>query len=149
MRACLQCGKVLPRHQEKGHREREYCSAVCRQRAWRARNQDKHNFDRIMQQAQERFVNAAYQEAHSETWQHELKLNEMIIGALHMQIELQEGRISLLEGDLESAELDKRLLSLEVERLKDQLAEAEVEIARLNALLNPIRPRRSRPPQTQ
>lgn len=77
MRYCI-CGKAIPRPpkgpQERGHREREYCSDKCRQRASRQRNKHKHNIDRIKQEMDERLYNAVYQDVHRAIWQDELEL---------------------------------------------------------------------------
>ncbi len=64
MGECLHCGKALPHRKERGHREREYCSDACRQRANRARNKHKHNLDRIIKESDERIYNAIYQNVH-------------------------------------------------------------------------------------
>ena len=86
MRECLQCGKPLPRRKEKGHREREYCSDVCRKRASRARNKGKHVLDRILHETSERMWNAMYQDIHRESWQDDLEHKEELVKLLLEQI---------------------------------------------------------------
>jgi hypothetical protein len=121
MLECLFCGKPLPRTREKGHREREYCSDLCRQRAWRAMNKNKHNLDRIMKTASERRWNAIDQEIHRETWQDELETTNKLLKFMLEDLKLKEERIEILE---------KAIAFLE-----DRLTSKEAEIVRLNVLL--------------
>ena len=128
MRECLQCGKPLPRTKEKGHREREYCSDVCRQRAWRQRNKWKHDLGRIIQASNERMWNAIDQHVHREHWQDELEQQEKLL-------ELQDKRFIQIHKLLEESEEENRILQAEIQWLKDQLAEKEAEIVRVATLL--------------
>jgi hypothetical protein len=121
MRECLGCGKPLPRRKERGHREREYCSDLCRQQAWRARNKDKHNLDRMMRESQERFWTKVHQEIHRETWQDELEHDDKLIKGL-------------LE-DLQFLEAQNKLQQLVIESLENKITENEAEIVYLKTLL--------------
>lgn len=121
MLECLYCGKPLPRSREKGHREREYCNDLCRKRAWRAKNKDKHRLDRIIREAHERMWNAIEQGAHRETWQDELDTTNKLL--THM-FEEQESLRILIQG-----------LKHEIAFLQDRLADKDAEITRLTVLL--------------
>ncbi len=116
MQKCLQCGKLLPRAKEKGHREREYCSGVCRQRACRERNKWKHDLNRIIQAANERMWNAIVdQQVHREHGQDDLEQQEKLL-------ELQGKRFIQMHKLLEESEEEKRILQAEIQWLKDQSA---------------------------
>ncbi len=129
MRACSHCGKALVRRQERGHREREYCSDKCRQAAWRAKHKDWHKLKRILDASFERQCNAIEQNVHRESWQDDLELRDKLI-------EWKEKEIEGIKWELDAAILHKTLLQEEVKILKDQLADKETEIVRLQTLLN-------------
>jgi hypothetical protein len=128
MRYCI-CGESIPRRKEQGHREREYCSDRCRKRAWRARNKEKHNLERITREWKERFYNAVDQEIHRETWQDELEKQESLIHSLLLETKYLREMNNVQE--------------LVMQGLKEELAEKEAEIARLNTLLEYQAKRRS------
>lgn len=129
MRECAcGCGRFIPRRKERGHREREYYSDACRKRAWRARNKQKHDLDRIKREAEERMWNAIDQAVRRESWQDELALKD---GMLDLMGKFQD----MAEEKLKRAELDNQMLELEVTVLREQLAEKEAEIVRLTVLL--------------
>jgi hypothetical protein len=114
MRYCI-CGKVILRQTEKGHREREYCSDACRQRACRARNKEKHALSRIRKEAEERMWNALDQTIHRESWQDELEQQKQLIMHLLEELTFRE-------------EINTALVQ-HVESLENRLAEKEGEIA--------------------
>src|ERR1700692_1432281 len=99
MYACLQCGKLLPPRKERGHREREYCNDLCRQRASRARNKGKHDLKRLQREAEERRWNAIEQDIHREDWQDRLELNTKIITGLLEENQQMREYIACLEKD--------------------------------------------------
>jgi hypothetical protein len=49
MYACLECGQRLPPRSKGGHRERNYCSTTCRQRAYRTARKQKQESDRLIE----------------------------------------------------------------------------------------------------
>jgi hypothetical protein len=51
MYACLECGERLPPRAKGGHREREYCSDKCRQRAYRKQQKQEQEIERLIQGA--------------------------------------------------------------------------------------------------
>ncbi len=128
MKECLSCGKPIPRRREKGHREREYCSNICRQRAYRQRNRWKHNLDRIRKEAKERMWNALEQTSHRETWQDELEQSEKQREQSEKQLEKQHDWIEYLTNFNEQ-------LQWEEIKLRNRLADKEAEIVRLTILL--------------
>lgn len=127
MRYCI-CGKVILRRNERGHREREYCSDTCRQRACRIRNKHKHDLDRISHEAMEREWNAIEQHIHRESWQDDLERSRQLL--LYSHQELEQERIAT-----EIAEARNKLFELELSLLREQLANKEAEITHLKVLL--------------
>jgi hypothetical protein len=121
MRYCI-CGKAIQRRKEKGHREREYCSDACRQRANRERNKHKRTAEQSMEEAMIRIYDASYQEIHHETWQDDVERQERLIhGLLDENIFLHEVRDTLLGI---------------IDRQEATLAEKDAEIVRLTFLLD-------------
>ena len=121
MRECLQCGKPLPRRIEAGHRERQYCSDRCRQRACRARNKEKHNLNRIIHEASERLWSAVEQQVRRESWQDDLERKDKLLRQAHQELAYLEEQNSLLQQ--------------QIVFLENLLADKEAEIVRLNTLL--------------
>lgn len=121
MLECSQCGKVIPHRREKGHREREYCSDLCRKRAWRTRNKSKHRIDRIVQDAQERMWNKIDQDIHRETWQDDIE-----------KLEKERGVMRQENNYLWRC---KEQLEQQLQFTQDLLADKEAEIVRLTVLL--------------
>ena len=128
MRYCV-CGKAILRRGEKGHREREYCSDRCRQRACRARNKSKHDLDRLQKEASARYWTMIHQDVHRETWQDELEAQEK-------RINEQSDLISDLIDEVNFYRDATENLLTSIDFLNEQLAEKEVEIVRLSMLLD-------------
>jgi len=124
------CGQPLPPRAKGGHREREYCSDKCRQRACRQRNKGKHDLDRINREMSERIANAVYQNIHRESWQDELERKESLIA-------------SLLQ-DLKYTHNMNEILQIDNDLLREQLADQAEEITRLTLLLDAQSKKRSR-----
>lgn len=127
MRECI-CGKVILRRKEKGHREREYCSDACRQRACRERNRSKRTIEQIKKRSEELWLEKIEQEFHREIWQDELQLNEQYIKKLEADNQALEVELAFHREVTECERVQNR-------RLQDLLAEKEAEIARLTFLL--------------
>jgi hypothetical protein len=112
MQECLRYGKLLPRAKEKGHRERKYCSDVCRQRACRERNKWKHDLNSILQAANKRMWNAIIdQQVNREYGQDDLEQQEK-------RLELQGKRFIQIHKLLEESEEEKKTLQAEIHSLK-------------------------------
>lgn len=137
MRYCV-CGQAIPRRSERGHREREYCSDRCRQRAWRARHKDRHKRERIIQAAFERGWNAIEQDVHREGWQDERQTLRAEIKRLEIHRDINEFGDDLLKFKADLCQAENAVL-------KSQLADKEAEIVRLTTLLEAQskRPRRT------
>jgi hypothetical protein len=76
----------------------------------------------------ERMWNASYQNIHRETWQDDLERKEQLMSSLLKSLESERLWRAELEAQIQIHEL-------EINLLKDQLAEKEGEIARLTVLL--------------
>jgi hypothetical protein len=141
MRYCI-CGKPIVyrsrQEKERGHREREYCSDRCRQRACRERNKGKHDLDRIRREAQERWWLSIEQSVRPDMRQIELDLKNKML-------EMQNMFLNSADTRIEHIELLNRIQQMEIADLKDQLAEKEAEIVRLNILLE-AQTKKKRPP---
>jgi len=74
-----------------------------------------------MREAGERMWNAVEQHVHRETWQDDLERKDKLLSQVSKEL------VYIAEQN--------ELLQLEVEFLKDQIAEKDAEIARLNVLL--------------
>lgn len=129
MYECLVCGKVLPRKEEKGHREREYCSSACRRRAYRKRNRWRYNLTRARQEARVRMINSIDQDIHRETWQDELE-------RANKRLEQQEEEIAYLQNENDYLQLQLQMRDDWIDALTNQIAEKEAEIVRLIMLLD-------------
>lgn len=129
------CGRFIS--YRKRPREKLYFSGACRQRACRARNKDRHNLDRIMQAANERFYLEIYQDIHRETWGDELKEAQERLGAYEKD---KKRRDDLLLGLLEDQRHQEEYIAI----LEKQVAEKEAEIVRLTMLLESSSKKRPR-----
>jgi hypothetical protein len=116
------CGHSLPPRKERGHRDREYCSNACRQRAFYQRNKERHRMDKIVASAKERMYNAVFQEVFREKWQDELLS--------------QQKYIDVLLADIARLETKVYLLTCEVGELYEQVATKSGEVAFLQKLLD-------------
>lgn len=142
MHACLTCEKELPRPKEKGHREREYCSDVCRQRAYRQRSKEKQDVARS-----QRALEIARNEAETR------RLNaqdHQFFGDVHKQLSYWGRRADQLREELyaKDDEIARLYRALgELEKTKElfyrgmvdcnaELAAKDVEIAHLKDLLD-------------
>lgn len=121
MRECLECGKGIPFRKERGHREREYCSDKCRQRACRARKKPRRSLDQIIAEAHARMWDKVEQDFRRETWQDDLKA-------------AQEREEMIYRWWKEESDENDRLQA-RIELLEYLLAEKDAEITRLNYLL--------------
>ncbi|EFH82195.1 hypothetical protein Krac_2982 [Ktedonobacter racemifer DSM 44963] len=111
-----------------GHREREYCSDKCRQRAHRKRKKQEAEIARLI--AGEYFLPASDPHASRDRW-----LSER---ATLLQ------QCKLLEVQRNAAEAEATYLKGRNAMLEEHLADQEAEIARLNTLLESQSKRRKR-----
>jgi chromosome segregation ATPase len=126
MRECKYCGKPIVRRKQKGGREREYCNDVCRQMAYRARHPEMRYVIRAMR----RFRTEQWKkDPHLLPWQEELEAAKKQIKQLKNDVTYLESANSLLSSDLFRRDEELRYL-------RWQLGEAQVEITRLNVLLD-------------
>jgi hypothetical protein len=130
VKPCLECGKPLPPRKERGHRERDYCSDVCRQRAWRKRSKPERDLERARTEALRRMWDATEQHIHHETWQDDLASNEKLI--------------KLLLDEIAELRRHSAILLRCIESLENDVADKEAEIVRLTILLE-TQAKRKRP----
>ena len=128
MRECVACGMGLPIRRERGHREREYCSERCRQRACRERNAARRERDQLKRKADERAWNELQRELDCigyppRAWQVELWLKDVQLEQMKKRIQGQDELIEMLKESRSDA------------WLWNLLAEKEAEIVRLQTLL--------------
>lgn len=124
------CTNTLPRHKRgSGHRPREYCAPACRQRAWRAKNKDKHTTKARLDQMYRRHWWRLEQERideermlNRETWKRERR--EMLL------------KMKDLEDDRDYYNKRFREQLRENLELEVKLDEKDEEIARLQYLLD-------------
>ena len=128
MRKCI-CGKAIARRKQRGGREREYCCDAHRQQAYRERHKGQLSLRRALHESHIRMIDSLDQDYHRETWQDELRDKDHKIDQLTWQLEP-------LERDLNICHLDIELLRKDKDLLQRLLEHAEVEIIRLNTLLD-------------
>lgn len=135
MRECAcGCGRIILRRKDRGHREREYYSDACRKRAYRKRNKWKHDLERHRREAEERRLIAIEQKVYREDWQNE---RAWLLNRIE-QLQQQQSRVQF-ERDLAIAQVD--VWKLEIQFVREQVADKDAEIMRLTALLNAQRKR--------
>src|SRR5258708_38364931 len=125
MYACLEGGRRLPPAAKGGHREREYCSSRCRQRAYR---KQKRQTQVIQQLIEGEYLFPSDRRVTRDQWRFE-----------------REGlvqRYKLLEAERNTAQAELKFLQSQMALLEDDLhlkryllAEKEAEIVRLQTWL--------------
>jgi hypothetical protein len=117
MYACLECEKRLPPRAKGGHREREYCSSRCRQRAYRKQKKQSQEIEHL--------IKGVYAlpdpQATRDRWRFERA------GLLQ--------QYKLLEAQCNVAQAEIRVLENKNTMLQDLLADKEAEMVRLTVLL--------------
>ncbi|GHO67953.1 hypothetical protein KSC_068450 [Ktedonobacter sp. SOSP1-52] len=135
MYACLDCGVRLPPRAKGGHREREYCSDACRQRASRKRKKQEAEIARLI--AGEYFLPTSDPHATRDRW-----LSERAT-LLHHCKELEAQR-NMAEAEAAYLKSANALLEESMRTLESVLADKEAEITRLTILLESQSKRRTR-----
>jgi len=126
MYACVECGKQLPPRAKGGHREREYCSDRCRQRAYRKQKKESLQIEQL--------INGSYA----------IPTSDPHVTRDHWRFErgglLQ--RCKLLEAERNVAQAEAKFLQHRNDSLEDSLRGMQVlleskeeEIIRLTVLL--------------
>ena len=136
MRTCAYCARPLARRKERGHREREYCSDTCRQRASRQRNKDKHDLARIWQQAEERMANSIAQDIQREGWQDERHLLQTALDLANHQQALLECENAMLRTQLDFLEQDYEMVQTKITLLREGIANQTEELTQAHYLLD-------------
>jgi hypothetical protein len=126
MYACLECGVRLPTRAEGGHREREYCSSRCRQRAYRKQKKQSQEIERLIQGTH--WLPAPDPLVTRDRWRFERE-------SLLQRCQLLEAERNAAQSEVKVLGNERTLLEGSLHRLESLLADKEAEIIRLNVLL--------------
>lgn len=125
MYACLECGERLPPRAKGGHREREYCSDRCRQRAHRKNQQRAREIERILAGT---YLWPIDKKAKHDDWRFEREALLVRCKELEAERNVARAEVNVLIGQ-------KALLEDSLQSSRNQAADLEAEIVRLNVLL--------------
>lgn len=127
MYACLECGVRLPPRAKGGHREREYCSDRCRQRAYRKQKKQAQEIERLITGAHR--LPTPDPQVTRDYWRFERSSLLQRCKLLESERDVARSEIKVLEGE-------KRMLEESLHGLEYLLADKDGEIARLTVLLD-------------
>jgi hypothetical protein len=135
MYACLQCGKRLPPRAKGGHREREYCSDRCRQRAYRKQTKQRQEIERLIEGVS--WLPPPDPQVTRDRWRYER-------AGLLQRCKLLMAEHATGQAELKLLRSKNVMLEESIENLRSLLADKEAEIIRLGVLLESNATKRTR-----
>lgn len=128
MYACLECEKRLPPRAKGGHREREYCSSQCRQRAYRKHKKQEQEIEHLIKGVYV-LPTSDPQVTRGDRWRFER-------AGLLQQYKLLEAQCNVAQAEIRVLENKNTMLQEDAHALHTLLADKEAEIVRLTVLLD-------------
>lgn len=127
MYACLECGMQLPPRAKGGHREREYCSDRCRQRAYRKQKKQSQEIEQLIKGSY--VIPTSDPHVTRDRWRFERAGLLQSYRLIKSERDTAQAEATFLES--RNTMLERSLCTTE-----NILADKEAEIVRLNVLLD-------------
>jgi len=130
MRTCVWCDSPLPEPQQKGHRRREFCNNACKLR--------HHRWYKKMQHDAGMIADPYWKVAYGVLVEQYKLLEQQLQDCMNDLTEMQE-RVDIFEARIDTL---KELRRLDETVFQNKLEDKDVEITRLQSLLDQMSKRR-------